>query len=259
MPHPRELRRVGDEVEHRARPRERLLRRPAVPLRQVLQWRLEPVALPQSRPARCDEQRPEERSERDAEGPPDVDGDAVGVGDGGERGEDHRAVAGHVVGDAEQPPRHSSARDVEVPCRRDPTFRPHPDPDHQQEVERERGVVEGVHESPPPGRPGWTSGVLPRIVRSWPRHPPVRASSAPAQPSGAVGSSTVVQPVAPATGSLPRDKRHGQDVRGCRHRPGPARVARARASELRCQRGQACGVLIARSREMRGKRLRSVG
>ena len=89
-------------------------------------------------------------ADRDRQGPGHEGRDAVLVRDTRVAGEHHRAVTGHVVRDARQPPRHLAAGCEEVADVVHALVRPESDRDHHTEVADEHGPVETVH-VPPPG------------------------------------------------------------------------------------------------------------
>jgi hypothetical protein len=100
-------------------------------------------------PAGREDERPNEHGEGDAERPPDVEDEAVGVGDGRVADEHRRAAPGHVVRDAGQPPRHPAARGEELGRVLHPAAGPPADPQHDEEADDDHAPVESTHRFTP--------------------------------------------------------------------------------------------------------------
>ncbi len=144
--HRRPFRGDVEDLEQGSAPRERLLGGDVVPLGEVLQRRGHGVPTPQPVPARGEQPGTDAGAEGERQERPDVDGDPVAVGDGRVGDEHGGAVAGHVVGDAGQPPGHPAAAGEVVADVTDAPVRPETDEQHHQEVAAQGGPVESGHE-----------------------------------------------------------------------------------------------------------------
>lgn len=138
------------DLQQQPGPGQGLLRLQVVPVLQIFERRGDMELRTQPVQARCEEFGADGDTDGDREGPGHEGRDTVLVGDARIAGEHHRAVAGHVVRDAREPPRHPAAGGEEVADIVNALVRPESDRDHHTEVADEHGPVETVH-VPPPG------------------------------------------------------------------------------------------------------------
>jgi hypothetical protein len=144
----RHRRPLGGDVEYllqRAAPGQRLLGSDVVAAGQVLERRGHPVATAQPVPAGREDESAEAGVDGQRYEGPDVDGDAVAVGDGRIGDEDRGAITGHVVGDARQPPGHLAAAGEVVVDAADALVRPDTDEQHHHEIAAEGDPVQHSH------------------------------------------------------------------------------------------------------------------